>query len=246
MLNLRKKWAAGMAAMSMAVLMSCGSAVPALAQSNEAAATGKDPVVVEETITNKTEEEKKEETSADRDVSGALTPNGNLTLVDDLDKEASKEMQFMTVTTRDGIYYYIVIDRSGNSENVYFLNAVDTVDLMNLMSDKDKTQLEESKKPETENVITPEEELEEENNAKEDKLDPAPEKEEKVNTALPMFGIFAAIGAVVMGAYYMLKIRPKKKQTHLEEDLEFYDDEEYENEDESEEDVEEDTEVEEK
>ena len=136
-----------MAAVSMSVLMACGSTTPVFAQSNENADKNKDQVVVvEETITDGTKEEEKDKNNTtDRDVSGALTPNGNLTLVDDLDKDASKEMQFMTVTTRDGSYYYIVIDRSGSNENVYFLNAVDTVDLMNLMSDEERQSLKKQK-----------------------------------------------------------------------------------------------------
>ena len=236
MIKLKKRWAAGMAAVSMAAFMACGSTTPVFAQSNENAGQKQNPVVVvEETITEGTKEEEnnESETSAsDRDVSGALTPNGNLTLVDDLDEEASGKMQFMTVTTRDGSYYYIVIDRSGSSENVYFLNAVDTIDLMNLMSDEEKAQLEESKDPEAENVITPEVTI----SGQEEKPDPepetVPEKENQINSALPMLGIFAAIGALIAGAYYMLKIRPKKNRTGIDEDREFYDDDEYENEDE--------------
>ena len=39
------------------------------------------------------------------------------------------------------------------------------------------------------------------------------------------------IGLVVVGAFYFLKIKPKKNGSTIDEDLEFYDDEEYENED---------------
>ncbi len=67
-------------------------------------------------------------------VSGStLTPSGNLTLVDDYSGSANK--QFITVETRDGNYYYIIIDRSGSSENVYFLNMVDEADLLALMEE---------------------------------------------------------------------------------------------------------------
>lgn len=237
MIKLKKKWAASMAAVSMSVLMACGSATPVLAQSNENADKNKDQVVVvEETITDGTKEEEKDKNNTtDRDVSGALTPNGNLTLVDDLDKEASKEMQFMTVTTRDGSYYYIVIDRSGSNENVYFLNAVDTVDLMNLMSDEEKAEFEETEKPETENIITPEVNLEGEEEAPAEKEEEAQAKESTANTAAVTLGVFGALAALIAGAYYMLKIKPKKKQADYDEDREFYDDDEYENEDEAEE-----------
>ena len=70
----------------------------------------------------------------------------------------------------------------------------------------------------------------------EEKPDPepetVPEKENQINSALPMLGISAAIGALIAGAYYMLKIRPKKNRTGIDEEREFYDDDGYENEDE--------------
>ena len=62
-----------------------------------------------------------------------LTPNGNMTLIDDLlqmggyitsseEDEEIKSKQFLTVTSKNGNTFYIVIDRDGDKENVYFLN----------------------------------------------------------------------------------------------------------------------------
>lgn len=218
-------------AMLLALFLTCGYTAPVFAQSGET--TEKDPVVtVEETGT----EESRDETAQaaeEGEGSGALTPEGALTLVDDLDTKATKDLQFLTVTTRDGSYYYIIIDRSGNSENVYFLNAVDTVDLMNLMNDEEKVQLEEEKTEEA--VIIPEENLEQKE--KEPDIDQKPEKESEnqIRDALPILGIFGGIGILILAAYYLLKIRPKKNANSIDEDREFYDDEEYENEDETEE-----------
>ena len=70
-----------------------------------------------------------------------LTPEGNLTLIDDiLQSYESKETtlsdkQFITVQSKNGNYFYLVIDRSGDTENVYFLNLVDEADLMALLED---------------------------------------------------------------------------------------------------------------
>ena len=70
-----------------------------------------------------------------------LTPEGNLTLIDDiLQSYESKETtlsdkQFITVQSKNGNYFYLVIDRSGDTENVYFLNLVDESDLMALLED---------------------------------------------------------------------------------------------------------------
>ena len=72
----------------------------------------------------------------------AFTPEGNLTLVDDFllpgGEETSGSKQFITVQTKGGNYFYIIIDRAGDSENVYFLNKVDEADLLAL-TDKPET-----------------------------------------------------------------------------------------------------------
>lgn len=39
------------------------------------------------------------------------------------------EKVMYTVATRDGSIFYIIVDKSGDTENVYFLNTVDAVDL---------------------------------------------------------------------------------------------------------------------
>lgn len=65
-----------------------------------------------------------------------LTPDGNLTLVDDIKGQESGDKQFITVMTKAGKTFYIVIDRVGDKQNVYFLNLVDEADLMALIDDK--------------------------------------------------------------------------------------------------------------
>ena len=75
-----------------------------------------------------------------------FTPNCNMTLIDDLlqmggyitsseEDEEIKSKQFLTVTSKNGNTFYIVIDRDGDKENVYFLNKVDEADLMALIND---------------------------------------------------------------------------------------------------------------
>ena len=63
----------------------------------------------------------------------SFTPEGNLSLIDDFSEVKSK--QFITVQSKSGNYFYIVIDRAGDTENVYFLNLVDEVDLLALIEE---------------------------------------------------------------------------------------------------------------
>lgn len=57
----------------------------------------------------------------------ALTPEGNSKLVDSI-RDGKKE--FLTVQTKDGKYFYIIIDYDANgNKTVHFLNQVDSSDL---------------------------------------------------------------------------------------------------------------------
>ena len=67
-----------------------------------------------------------------------LTPEGNAALVDDF----GGNKQLITVTTKAGNYFYILIDRANEDKKtaVHFLNQVDEADLMALMEDGQTTQ----------------------------------------------------------------------------------------------------------
>jgi hypothetical protein len=64
-----------------------------------------------------------------------LTPDGNLSLVDDSFVTSIGEKQFITIETKNGNFFYIFIDRTGHKENVHFLNLVDELDLLALLDD---------------------------------------------------------------------------------------------------------------
>lgn len=64
-----------------------------------------------------------------------LTPEGNLTLVDDVERTDDIDKQFITAVSKNGNYFYLVIDRAGDTDNVYLLNMVDEADLLALMED---------------------------------------------------------------------------------------------------------------
>lgn len=98
-----------------------------------AGGTDPDPEPLPET----TEAPEPEPTTGGMEPEGVpLTPEGNATLVDDF----YGDKQLITVTTKAGNYFYILIDRANEDREtaVHFLNQVDEADLMALMEDGQK------------------------------------------------------------------------------------------------------------
>ena len=70
-----------------------------------------------------------------------LTPEGNMTLVDDIDGDAAEDKQFIIVKSKGGNYFYIIVDRAAEGENsVHFLNQVDESDLMAIIGEEQTEQ----------------------------------------------------------------------------------------------------------
>ena len=133
---------------------------------------------------------------------------GNGQILDDKNNDSTK--QFLTVQTKNGNTFFLVLDRSSSTENVYMLSMVDENDLAEFVPEK---------KPQTAppSVVIPETEKKPEAEKPEKKAD----KAENQTGALLAIGLLAAGGA---GAYYYFKVaKPKKAETDAEdEDLEFY------------------------
>lgn len=166
---------------------------------------------------------------------GILTPEGNLTLVDDIDEEHSESLQYMTVQTKNGNFFYIVVDRSGDEDNVYFLNMVDESDLMALMDEETQEKfneamlptVKEEKNEDDSTLLFSNQDTKENSDAKDTEKESI---KEKGSNPAGMLVVFIIIGAAVAGGYYFFKIKPQKEQPDVDEDLEFYDDEDYINE----------------
>lgn len=103
-------------------------AVPAFAGGGEG-----EPYYTETAEPEVTEEPQEETTGGMEPEGQPLTPEGNATLVDDF----YGDKQLITVTTKAGNYFYILIDRANEDAEtaVHFLNQVDEADLMALMED---------------------------------------------------------------------------------------------------------------
>ena len=143
---------------------------------------------------------------------------GNGQLVDDKENDSSK--QFLTVQTKNGNTFYMVIDRSGTSENVYMMSLVDEQDLAEFLDENEETEkkevsavvlLETITTPEPETTVKPETEVKQESSGN-----------KMFGSAVLGGGIVLAFG--VLAAFALSKFRKKKEDGIVEEGLEFADD----------------------
>lgn len=98
----------------------------------------------EDIITEEQEEVTEEPTEEPEEIIpyGPLTPDGNLTIIDDYGDPTKAGKQFITVSSKNGNIFYIIIDRDDEGENtVHFLNLVDERDLLTLMDEEEIEEL---------------------------------------------------------------------------------------------------------
>ena len=140
----------------------------------------------------------------------AFSTPGNAQVQDDIIEDSTKE--FLTITTKNNNTFYLVIDRSASTENVYMLSQIDESDLQEFL-DSGATISEETNVP---SVVLEENETSTVTPASEE--EPAA-KEEQENASK---GNLAGILAILLvcagggGAYYYFKIRKKKAEAEEE------------------------------
>lgn len=151
---------------------------------------------------------------------GPLTPDGNLTIIDDYGSPDKTGKQFITVSSKNGNIFYIIIDRDDKGENtVHFLNLVDERDILSLMDEEEIEEIYGAK----EEPATVEEPVVEE--PEPEVVEPEPEK--KKFNFFPVFAGFVVIGggaavyAIVKGS------SDKKKQAAYPDPDADYEDDDY-------------------
>ena len=199
-------------ALVLSVALCAGMAAPAFAFEGEAAPV-EQPVleeVVEENIVTVTDE-----------TSGALTPEGNLTLVDDYHTDYSdgSGQQFITLVSKSGATFYLVIDRNAKGQQtVHFMNLVDEADLLALMeedaadaytaekeaaaqAEQDRLKAEEEAKKAAEEAASGEEQ---------------PKENKVTKIASGFLGVVVLIALAAGGGFYAFTKQKQKKQAEKE------------------------------
>jgi len=201
------------------------------------------------TVSQTPEEQKKQEfakaDAAEKEESG------------EKEKEPSEQgKEFYTIQTASDKVFYLIIDRDGEEEMVYFLTEITENDLLNATSDNSETLPKnsaalESAIPTEEGALPnnngeqPEDTEPAEENAgdtedTESTEEPEPEPEEKAEpNPLVSYILMGALAVAFIGGAYYFKVVRKKKEDFIEdedEDEDGEDEEEYENEEEEPED----------
>ena len=200
-------------ALLVSAALCAGMAAPAFAFEGEAVPVEQPvlPEVVEEDVVTVTDE-----------TSGALTPEGNLTLVDDYHTDYSdgSGQQFITLVSKSGATFYLVIDRnSKGAQTVHFMNLVDEADLLALMEEEDaeayNAEKEAAKQAELDKLKAEEEAKKAaEEAAASDAEQP---KENKVTKyAAAFLGVVALIALAAGGGFYFFIQQKNKKQEEKE------------------------------
>lgn len=166
------------------------------------------------------------------------------------EKEKSETgKEFYTIQTASEKVFYLIIDRDGEEEMVYFLTEVTENDLLNVTADNSETLPKnsaalESAIPVTEGALpnnNGEQEKEEEtaeepteDEEEETTEEPEPEPEKTGENPAATYIILGIVAAAAIGGGYYFKVVRKKKEEFLDEDDDEDEEEEYEDDEENE------------
>ena len=213
-------------ALLVSAALCAGMAAPAFAFEGEAVPVEQPvlPEVVEEDVVTITDE-----------TSGALTPEGNLTLVDDYHTDYSdgSGQQFITLVSKSGATFYLVIDRNAKGQQtVHFMNLVDEADLLALMEEEDADAYTAEKEAAAQAERDKLKAEEEAKKAAEEAAASGTEqlKENKVTKIASGFlGVVVLIALAAGGGYLYIKmkgVKPASKKNQPDPDADYHDEDE--------------------
>ena len=203
-------------ALVLSVALCAGMAAPAFAYGGEPVEEVEQPV-----LTAASTDEEEAVTVTDEE-SGALTPEGNLTLVDDYHTDYSdgSGQQFITLVSKSGNTFYLVIDRNAKGQQtVHFMNLVDEVDLLALMEEEDADAYTAEKEAAAQ---AEQDKLKAEEEAKKAAEEAAASGMEQNGSnkvtkyAATFLGVLALVGLAAGGGIYTLMKQKQKKQAEKE------------------------------
>ena len=200
-------------ALLLSAVLCIGMAAPAFAYGDDTAPVEPPvlPEVVEEDVVTITDE-----------TSGALTPKGNLTLVDDYHTNYSdgSGQQFITLVSKSGATFYLVIDRnSKGAQTVHFMNLVDEADLLALMEEEDVdayTAEKEAAAQAEQDKLKAEEEAKKAAEEAAASGEEQPKENKVTKIASGFLGVVVLIALAAGGSFYAFAKQKQKKQAEKE------------------------------
>ena len=199
-------------ALLLSAVLCIGMAAPAFAYEGDTTPVEQPvlPEVVEEDVVTITDE-----------TSGALTPEGNLTLVDDYHTNYSdgSGQQVITLVSKSGATFYLVIDRNAKGQQtVHCMNLVDEADLLALMeedaADAYTAEKEAAAQAEQDRLKAEEEAKKAAEEA--EKAADAPKENKVTKYAATFLGAIALIALAAGGGFYAFAKQKQKKQAEKE------------------------------
>lgn len=201
-----------LSALLVSAVLCAGMAAPAFAYGDDSTPV-EQPVLPEavEDIVTVTDE-----------TTGALTPEGNLTLVDDYHTDYSdgSGQQFITLVSKSGNTFYLVIDRNAKGQQtVHFMNLVDEADLLALMEEDAADAYTAEKEAAVQAELERKQAEEDAKKAAEEAAasDTEQPKENKVTKIASSFlGVVVLIALAAGGGFYFYRQQMQKKKAEKE------------------------------
>lgn len=186
------------------------------------------------TTYSSSQEQQKHQSMAEADAAEEAEKNEGNT-----EERAETGKEFYTIQTQSEKVFYLIIDRDGDEEMVYFLTEIDENDLLNTTSNNSETLPKNSAALEsaipskdsalsnnnTESDVTVSDatiptEDENTDDAEEEETTEEEEivEEPKSQSSMPTYILIGVVGAIAIGAWYYLKMVKGKKEDFLDED----------------------------